>query len=160
MRNPATAARSLFADAEAMLARMRDEDWLTLRAVAGFWPAEAEGDDIVLVFGRSRTRRHAILHTLRQQVARERNTPNLALADFVAPSGTGISDYVGAFALTAGIGEEAIAERFRADKDDYSAILLSALPTAWPRHSPNICIAPYAVNCGAMRRLKTFPMRS
>ncbi len=122
-----TAARSLFADAEAMLARMRDEDWLTLRAVAGFWPAEAEGDDIVLYSDDTRTRRTAILRTLRQQVARERNTPNLALADFVAPSGTGISDYVGAFALTAGLGEEAIAERFRADRDDYSAILLSAL---------------------------------
>jgi 5-methyltetrahydrofolate--homocysteine methyltransferase len=60
-------------------------------------------------------------------VARERNTPNLALADFVAPSGTGIADYVGAFAVTAGLGEEQIAARFKADKDDYSAILLSAL---------------------------------
>jgi len=68
-----------------------------------------------------------VLHTLRQQVARERGTPNLALADFVAPSGTGIADYIGAFALTAGIGEDDIAARFRADKDDYSAILLSAL---------------------------------
>ncbi len=72
-------------------------------------------------------KRLAVLHTLRQQVARERDTPNLALADFVAPSGTGIADYVGAFALTAGTGEDEIAARFRADKDDYNAILLSAL---------------------------------
>ena len=121
------AARSLFGDAQTMLARICHENWLTARAVAGFWPAEAEGDDIVLYSDESRTHRLAALHTLRQQVARERNTPNLALADFVAPSGTGIPDYVGAFALTAGIGEDKIATMFRADKDDYSAILLSAL---------------------------------
>jgi 5-methyltetrahydrofolate--homocysteine methyltransferase len=121
------ASRALFADAQGMLAQVTRDGWLTARAAVGFWPAEAEGDDIVLYGDEARTERIAVLHTLRQQVARERDTPNLALADFVAPSGTGIADYVGAFALTAGIGEDAIAARFRADKDDYSAILLSAL---------------------------------
>jgi len=121
------ASRALFADAQSMLAQVTRERWLTARAAVGFWPAEAEGDDIVLYADESRTKRIAVLHTLRQQMARERDTPNLALADFVAPSGTGIADYVGAFALTAGIGEDEIAARFRADKDDYSAILLSAL---------------------------------
>jgi 5-methyltetrahydrofolate--homocysteine methyltransferase len=121
------ASRALFADAQAMLAQVTRDGWLTARAAAGFWPAEAEGDDIVLYGDETRTQRTAVLHTLRQQVARERDMPNLALADFVAPSGTGIADYVGAFALTAGIGEDAIAAQFRADKDDYSAILLSAL---------------------------------
>jgi 5-methyltetrahydrofolate--homocysteine methyltransferase len=69
----------------------------------------------------------ATLHTLRQQMARDRSRSNLALADFVAPQTSGVPDYVGGFAVTTGIGEEAIAERFKADKDDYSAILLSAL---------------------------------
>jgi 5-methyltetrahydrofolate--homocysteine methyltransferase len=120
-------ARALFADAQAMLNRITEERWLTARAVAGFWPAESEGDDIVLYKDDGRTERLAVLHTLRQQLARERNTPNLALADYVAPSGTGIPDYVGAFALTTGIGEDDIAARFRSDKDDYNAILVSAL---------------------------------
>jgi 5-methyltetrahydrofolate--homocysteine methyltransferase len=121
------ASRALFADAQSMLTQITKEHWLTAHAAVGFWPAEAEGDDIVLYSDQSRTQRIAVLHTLRQQMARERDTPNLALADFVAPSGTGIADYVGAFALTSGIGEDEIAARFRADKDDYSAILLSAL---------------------------------
>ena len=121
------ACRALFADAQSMLAQVAGERWLTARAVAGFWPAEAESDDIVLYADESRTQRIAVLHTIRQQMARDRDTPNLALADFVAPSGTGIADYVGAFALTAGMGEDEIAARFRADKDEYSAILLSAL---------------------------------
>ncbi|HEX5279191.1 MAG TPA: methionine synthase [Micropepsaceae bacterium] len=125
--NSGAAARALFADAQAMLKRITDEHWLSARAVCGFWPAEAEGDDIVVYGDESRTHRLAVLHTLRQQVARERNTPNLALADYVAPSGTGIADHIGAFALTAGLGEDEIAARFRAEKDDYSAILLSAL---------------------------------
>jgi 5-methyltetrahydrofolate--homocysteine methyltransferase len=125
--NSGGAARALFADAQAMLKRITDEDWLTARAAYGFWTAEAEGDDIVVYADETRTHRVAVLHTLRQQVARERNTPNLALADFIAPSGTGIADHIGAFALTAGLGEDEIAARFRAEKDDYSAILLSAL---------------------------------
>jgi 5-methyltetrahydrofolate--homocysteine methyltransferase len=120
-------ARSLFADAQAMLKRIADEKWLTARASFGLWPAESEGDDIVLYTDETRGKRLATLHTLRQQVARERETPNLALSDFVAPAGIGKQDYVGAFVVTTGHGEEAIAARFKADKDDYNAILLSAL---------------------------------
>ncbi len=125
--NAGPAARALFSDAQAMLQRIRDENWLSARAVYGFWPAEGEGDDIVVYADETRTHRIAVLHTLRQQVARERNTPNLALADYIAPSGTRIPDHIGAFALTGGFGEDEIAARFRAEKDDYSAILLSAL---------------------------------
>jgi 5-methyltetrahydrofolate--homocysteine methyltransferase len=121
------AARALFADAQGMLKRIVDEKWLTARAVVGFWPANAEGDDIVLYTDETRKERLGAFHTLRQQVARERGTPNLALADFVAPASSGKTDYIGGFAVTAGIGEEAVAARFKADKDDYSAILLSAL---------------------------------
>jgi 5-methyltetrahydrofolate--homocysteine methyltransferase len=120
-------ARALFADAQAMLKRIVDEKWLTARASFGFWSAESEGDDIVLYTDETRTKRLATLHTLRQQVARERETPNLALSDFVAPAGIGKEDHVGAFVVTTGHGEEAIAARFKADKDDYNAILLSAL---------------------------------
>ena len=121
------AARALFADAAAMLKRIVDEKWLTARASIGFWPAESEGDDIVLYTDEARKHRLAAFHTLRQQVARERETPNLALSDFVAPAGIGKSDHIGAFVVTTGHGEDAIAARFKADKDDYNAILLSAL---------------------------------
>jgi len=111
------AARDLFADAQKMLAKIVDEKWLTARAVIGFWPANAKGDDIVLEDG-------TVLHTLRQQMTREQGRPNLALADFIAPDG---QDYIGGFVVTAGIGEEKHLDAFRAAKDDYSAILLSAL---------------------------------
>jgi 5-methyltetrahydrofolate--homocysteine methyltransferase len=121
------AAHSLFADAQAMLKRIVEEKWLTARAAVGFWRANAEGDDIVVYEDEARKSKLAVLHTLRQQVARERESPNLALADFVAPKESGKSDYVGGFVVTAGHGEEAIAARFKADKDDYNAILLSAL---------------------------------
>ncbi len=121
------AARSLFDDAQAMHKRILEEKWLTARAVVGFWPANAHGDDIILYTDETRTGRLGALHTLRQQMAREQVAPNLALADFVAPEGMGKPDYVGGFVVTAGIGEEKMAERFKADKDDYSAILLSAL---------------------------------
>jgi 5-methyltetrahydrofolate--homocysteine methyltransferase len=121
------AARALFADAKAMLKRIVDEKWLTARAAIGFWPANTEGDDIILYTDERRGERLGAFHTLRQQVSRERGTPNLALSDFVAPAGGARPDYIGGFAVTAGIGEDAIAERFKADKDDYSAILLSAL---------------------------------
>jgi 5-methyltetrahydrofolate--homocysteine methyltransferase len=110
-----------------MLKRIVKERWLTAKAVIGFWPAAAEGDDIVLYKDDTRAERLAAFHTLRQQVSREREQPNLALADFVAPKDSGKPDYVGAFVVTTGIGEEEIATRFKADKDDYNAILLSAL---------------------------------
>jgi 5-methyltetrahydrofolate--homocysteine methyltransferase len=124
--NAGSAARALFADAQAMLQRIIAEKWVTARAVIGFWPANAVGDDIEVYADESRSTRVATLHSLRQQVSRERESANLALADFVASKGTA-PDYVGGFAVTAGIGEETLAARFRADKDDYNAILLSAL---------------------------------
>ena len=120
-------ARSLFADAQAMLKRIVEEKWLTARAVFGFWRANTQGDDVLLYEDEAAKQPFEILHSLRQQVARERAAPNLALADFVAPVESGQQDYVGAFVVTTGIGEEKHAERFKADKDDYNAILLSAL---------------------------------
>ena len=121
-----SAARNLFADAQKMLAKIVDEKWLNARAAFGFFPANAQGDDDVLVFGdKERKFPIATLHTLRQQMSRDSAKPNLALADFIAPSGT--ADYIGAFVVTAGHGEEEHIKRFEADKDDYSAILLRAL---------------------------------
>jgi 5-methyltetrahydrofolate--homocysteine methyltransferase len=119
------AARGLYADAQAMLKRIIDGNWLAARAVIGFWPANADGDDIELYADESRTMPIATLHTIRQQMKRESDKPNLALADFIAPRGT--PDYIGGFAVTAGIGEEKHIKRFEAAKDDYSAILLRAL---------------------------------
>ena len=121
------AARHLFDDAQAMLKQLIAEKWLTANAVVGFWPANSVGDDIELYTDETRTKRLATLHTLRQQMARDTGKPNLALADFVAPKDTGIADYVGGFAVTAGIGEEDVARRFERANDDYSKILVKAL---------------------------------
>jgi 5-methyltetrahydrofolate--homocysteine methyltransferase len=119
------AARALYDDAQAMLKRMVAEKWIEARAVVGFWPANAEGDDVVVFKDESRRERAAVLHSLRQQMPRRDGRPNFALADFVAPAGT--ADYVGGFAVTAGIGEDERADALKAANDDYSAILLKAL---------------------------------
>jgi len=121
------AAKNLFADAQDMLARLTAEEWFRARAVFGFYPANSEGDDILLFADEARREPVAVLHTLRQQLARRDGRANLALADFVAPRASGLADYVGAFAVTAGIGEEAVVERFKGANDDYSAIMVKAL---------------------------------
>ena len=121
------AARSLYDDAQAMLKQLIAEKWLTANAVVGFWPANSVGDDIELCTDDTRAKRLVTLHTIRQQMAREQGKPNLALADFIAPKESGIADYVGGFAVTAGIGEEDVARRFERTNDDYSKILVKAL---------------------------------
>ncbi|MFC0811170.1 methionine synthase [Paracoccus panacisoli] len=118
------AARALFADAQAMLARIIDEGWFKPRAVVGFWPANAVGDDIRLWTGDDRTTPLATLHTLRQQLPKRDGRPNVALADFVAPEGQ--ADWVGGFVVTAG-DETARAQAYRDAHDDFSAILVQAL---------------------------------
>ncbi|MFZ5670950.1 MAG: methionine synthase [Pseudomonadota bacterium] len=120
------AARDLWRDAQAMLAKIVEERWFEARGVVGFWPAAADGDDIVVWADESRTTERARLHSLRQQMAKTGDKANLALSDFVAPIG-GPADWVGGFAVTAGHGELEIARRFRAAGDDYSAILATAL---------------------------------
>src|SRR6476620_3716118 len=121
------AARHLFDDAQAMLKQLIQEKWLTANAVVGFWPANSVGDDIELYSGDTRKKRLATLHTLRQQMAREGDKANLALADFIAPKDSGLADYIGGFAVTAGIGEEDVARRFERANDDYSKIMVKAL---------------------------------
>jgi 5-methyltetrahydrofolate--homocysteine methyltransferase len=119
------AARALFADAQVMLKRIIDEKWFKPRAVVGFWPANAVGDDIKLFTGEDRSDEVATLHTLRQQHAKRPGRPNVALADFLAPEG--IADYIGGFVVTAGPEEAEIAKRFDRENDNYSSILVKSL---------------------------------
>ncbi len=120
------AARTLFKDASEILDRIVDEKLLEARGVVGFWPAQADGDDIVLYTDESRTTELARLHTLRQQMAKSEGKPNTALSDFIAPIGS-VPDYMGLFAVTAGHGETELATRYREAGDDYSAILATSL---------------------------------
>ena len=121
------AARVLFEDAKVMLKRIVDERWYQAKAVLGFWPANAVGDDIQLYTGESRSEVIATLHTLRQQLSRRDGRSNTAMSDFVAPKTSGVADYVGAFVVTAGLGETEIAKRFAGKNDDYSSIMAKAL---------------------------------
>ncbi|MVA55302.1 methionine synthase [Agrobacterium vitis] len=121
------AARALYADAQAMLAKIIDETWFRPRAVIGFWPANSVGDDIRLFTDDSRKQDLATFFTLRQQLSKRDGRPNVALSDFVAPVDSGVEDYVGGFVVTAGIEEVAIAERFERANDDYSSIMVKAL---------------------------------
>ena len=120
-------ARDLFADGQAMLDTIISEHWLAPKAVLGFWPANAIGDDIAVYTDQSRTAELARLHTLRQQVRHADDRPNWALSDFVAPAVTSIEDHVGAFAVSTGAGVSERCAAFEADNDDYSSIMLKAL---------------------------------
>ncbi|MGZ4457821.1 MAG: vitamin B12 dependent-methionine synthase activation domain-containing protein, partial [Nocardioidaceae bacterium] len=129
LNNPASgeAARKLYDDAQAMLDRIVDEHWLTANAVVGLFPANGVGDDTEVYTDGSRTEVRATLRHLRQQGAHRDGVPNRSLADFVAPKETGLEDHVGAFAVTAGLGSQDRISEFKANLDDYSAILLEAL---------------------------------
>jgi 5-methyltetrahydrofolate--homocysteine methyltransferase len=129
LNNPASgeAARKLYDDANEMLDRIIAEKWLTARGVYGFFPANADGDDIVVYDDETRTGVRAVLHQLRQQGQHREGIPNRSLADYVAPAGTGLPDHVGGFAVTAGLGVQERIQTFRSDLDDYSAILLESL---------------------------------
>ncbi|HQU14608.1 MAG: methionine synthase [Chromatiales bacterium 21-64-14] len=121
-------ARKLFADAQDMLGRIVKEKWLAARGVIGLFPANQVGeDDIELYADESRREVLITLHHLRQQSEKPPGRPNRCLADFVAPKSTGLKDYLGAFAVTAGAGIDAKVAEFEAQHDDYSAILLKAL---------------------------------
>ncbi len=127
------AARGVYRDAQTMLKRLIEEKWTTPRAVIGFWPANAiDDDDIELYADDERKVRIAVAHTLRQQMAREARgdggvRANLALADYIAPKASGVADYLGGFAVTAGSGIEERAAAFERAQDDYNSILLKAL---------------------------------
>ena len=121
------AARPLYDDARAMLDKIVAEKWFKASAVAGFWPANTVGDDIHVFANELRDKPIAAMHGLRQQLSKREGRFNASISDFVAPRESGLNDYIGAFTVTAGIGEDVIAERFKRANDDYSAILVSAL---------------------------------
>ena len=122
------AARALYDDARKMLAEIVRDRLLRPKGVVGFWPAAARGDDIVLYEDEERTGERAMLHTLRQQMARAEGTrANVAMADFVADEASGIADWVGGFAVTSGHGEEEFVARYVKAGDDYNKILAQAL---------------------------------
>lgn len=120
------AARNLYDDAQAMLTKIVDENWLTANGVIGFWPANRVGDDIRLYEGEDRSTEKVMLHSLRQQMKHSRGRANFALADFVAAEGDA-PDYVGGFVVTAGHGVKERVDAYKAEGDDYNAILLEAL---------------------------------
>ena len=117
----------LYADAQAMLQKIVAEKWIQAKAIIGFFPANRSGDDIVLYTDESRTQPLTTLHNLRMQMERNGQQANFCLSDFVAPVESGKADWLGAFAVSAGFGIEAHMQAFRAQHDDYSAIMLEAL---------------------------------
>ena len=120
------AATSLFNDAQALLRKLIDEKLIRARAVFGFWPAnQVEHDDIQLYDQQGQPLKR--LHHLRQQIVKTDGKPNFALADFVAPADSGITDYVGGFITTAGIGAEEVAKAYQDAGDDYNSIMVKAL---------------------------------
>jgi 5-methyltetrahydrofolate--homocysteine methyltransferase len=126
-------ARKLFADAQKLLEKIVSDKWLTARAVYGFFPANATGDDVELYADATRTRVVATFHFLRQQIEKAEGQPHFCLADFVAPKASPapgsspLADSIGGFAVTSGHGLKEVVERFKRDHDDYNAIMAEAL---------------------------------
>ena len=129
LNNPASgeAARKLYDDAQTMLDTLIEQKWLRANGVIGFFCANAVGDDIELYTDQTRTEVLAVLHNLRQQGAHRDGVPNRSLGDFIAPKDTGAPDFIGAFAVTAGLGSGDKIAEFKSAHDDYSAILLESL---------------------------------
>lgn len=120
-------ATKLLSDAKKLLQKVIDEKWLTARAVVGIWPANSVGDDIEIYSNENRDEVIEVVHHLRQQNKKVAGQANYCLSDFIAPKDSGLIDYVGGFAVTAGIGIEKHLARFEADHDDYNSIMLKAL---------------------------------
>ncbi len=120
-------ARKLFDDAQKMLDTIIEGKLLTANGVCGLFPANAVGDDIEVYTDESRKKVRTVLHTLRQQTEKSNGRPNYALADYVAPKGSGIADYIGAFAVTSGICMDELSRKYEADHDDYGSIMVKAL---------------------------------
>ena len=121
------AARQLYADARALLSRILDNKLLQANAVIGFFPANADGDDILVYTNDSRREVRTRLHHLRQQARKPNDQPNYCLSDYIAPAGTGLDDFIGGFVVTTGLGAEKLVASYEHDKDDYNAIMVKAL---------------------------------
>ncbi len=120
-------ARQIFAEANALLDTIIKKNLITAQGVYGFFPASAVGDDVELYSDATRENVLERFHFLRQQSDRDGNEPCRSLSDFIAPRETGLSDHIGAFAVTSGIGLKELCDRFRAENDDYNAIMAEAL---------------------------------
>jgi 5-methyltetrahydrofolate--homocysteine methyltransferase len=120
-------ARQLFEDAQAMLSRIVEEKLLQANAVVGLFPANAEGDDIVVYEDDTRDRVRARLHHLRQQMDKPNDQPNWCLSDYIAPVDSGVADYIGGFVVTTGLGADQLAKQYEEAADDYNAIMVKAL---------------------------------
>ncbi len=121
------AARELYENGQRLLAEIIRDGSLKASAAYGFWPANSDGDDIVVYTDETRTAERLRFNMLRQQAEKPTGQPYLSLADYIAPVGSGVADHVGAFAITAGIGVDALAGRYEAALDDYNAIMVKAL---------------------------------
>jgi 5-methyltetrahydrofolate--homocysteine methyltransferase len=126
-RDKGEAARSLFADAQSMLQRIVEEQWLSARATVGIFPASAEADDVVIYTDADRRTELRRLNFLRQQKPKAQGRHNRCLADYIAPASTGLKDHIGLFAVTAGLGIEVKLAEYEKAHDDYAAIMLKAL---------------------------------
>jgi 5-methyltetrahydrofolate--homocysteine methyltransferase len=153
------AARELYGHARTLLDRIVNEKQLTARGVYGFWPANTIDDDIVVYTDDSRRTERLRFPMLRQQEIIADKKPNRSLADFIAPKESGVPDYIGMFAVTAGIGAEELARRFEADNDDYNAIMVKALADRLARPSPSTCTRRPA-RTGAMASGRTSVCRT
>ncbi|MBK7631812.1 MAG: methionine synthase [Ignavibacteriales bacterium] len=123
-----TEAKKLFDDANTLLDKIISEKLLTANGVVGLFPANSIGfDDIEVYSDESRKGVKRVLHTMRQQIQKSQREPNVALADFIAPKESGIEDYIGMFAVTAGVGIEKIVEKFEKEHDDYNSIMVKAI---------------------------------
>ncbi|MBT7370691.1 MAG: methionine synthase, partial [Gammaproteobacteria bacterium] len=120
-------ARHLYADAQEMLGQIIDNNLLCANAVVSFWPANSDGDDILVYTDETRTGTKTKLHHLRQQMDKPNGQSNFCLSDYIAPIATGIGDYLGGFVVTTGLGAEQLAAKYEKEKDDYSAIMVKAL---------------------------------
>ncbi|MCJ7553064.1 MAG: B12-binding domain-containing protein, partial [Ignavibacteriaceae bacterium] len=127
-KNVGSEAKKLFDDANKLLDKIINEKLLAANGVIGLFPANSIGvDDIEVYTDETRSGVKRVLHTLRQQIKKSQEEPNIALADFIAPKETGIEDYIGMFAVTAGIGIEKLVEKFEKDHDDYNSIMVKAI---------------------------------
>lgn len=127
-KNVGVEAKKLFNDANELLDKIIEDKLLTANGVIGLFPANSVGiDDIEIYTDESRSGVKRVLHTIRQQIQKSKDEPNIALADFIAPKETGIEDYIGMFAVTAGIGIEKLVEKFEKEHDDYNSIMIKAI---------------------------------
>ena len=127
-KNVGSEAKKLFEDANKLIDKIINEKLLTANGIIGLFPANSMGvDDIEIYTDESRSGVKRVLHTLRQQMQKSKEEPNIALADFIAPKETGADDYIGMFAVTAGIGIEKIIKQFEQDHDDYNSIMIKAI---------------------------------